>query len=164
VTSPPTDFAGLLGRLLMSGVELILVGGVAGNVHGAARATFDIDVVYGRSPQNLDRLVEALAPVHPYLRGAPPGLPFAWTRETLLRGLNITLTTTLGDIDLLGEVIGGGRYEDLVPSTETVELSGLQCRCVTLDTLIQLKRAAGRPRDLDAIAELEALREERDRT
>jgi predicted nucleotidyltransferase len=153
----------LLGRLLTNGVEFILVGGVAGNVHGAARATFDVDVVYDRSAANLDRLVDALAPVDPYLRGTPPGLPFAFTRETLQRGLNFTLTTTLGDIDLLGEVTGGGRYEDLVPSSETVELFGSTCRCVTLDTLIRLKRAAGRPRDLDAIAELEALKEERDR-
>jgi predicted nucleotidyltransferase len=66
------------------------------------------------------------------------------------------LTTALGDIDLLGEVTGGGGYEDLLPSSETVELFGSRCRCVTLDTLIRLKRAAGRPRDLDAIAELEA--------
>ncbi len=163
MTGGPTDFSGLLERLLHGRVEFILVGGVAGNVHGAARATFDVDVVYGRSSENLDRLVDALAPVRPYLRGAPPGLPFAFTRETLLRGLNFTLTTALGDIDLLGEVTGGGRYEDLLPSSETVELFGAGCRCVTLDTLIQLKRAAGRPRDLDAIAELEALREERDR-
>jgi len=71
----PTDFAGLLKRLLTSKVEFILVGGLAANVHGSARATFDVDVVYRRTPENLDRLVRALAPVQPYLRGAPPGLP-----------------------------------------------------------------------------------------
>jgi hypothetical protein len=56
----------------------------------------------------LGRLVDALAPHHPYLRGAPPGLPFQWDTATLARGLNFTLTTSLGDIDLLGEITGGG--------------------------------------------------------
>jgi predicted nucleotidyltransferase len=66
-------------------------------------------------------------------------------------------------VDLLGEVTGGGRYEDLLEYSEVVELLGLPCRCVTLERLIQIKRAAGRPNDLEAIAELQALLEERDR-
>ena len=143
-------------------MEFILVGGLAANVHGAARATYDIDVVYRRSPENLDRLVRALAPLRPYLRGAPPGLPFVFAPDTLKRGLNFTLTTTLGDIDLLGEVVGGGDYEALAPESVSIELFDRSCRCVSLPTLIRLKRAAGRPKDLEAIAELEALREERE--
>jgi predicted nucleotidyltransferase len=83
--------------------------------------------------------------------------------DTLRRRLNLTLTTSEGDIDLLGEVTGGGAYDNLLPDSEIVSLFGLPCRCVTLETLIRLKRAAGRPRDLDAIAELEALRDERGR-
>lgn len=59
----------------------------------------DLDVVYERSADNLNRLVEALGPLSPYLRGAPPGLPFAFDVATLRRGLNFTLVTTLGDID-----------------------------------------------------------------
>jgi hypothetical protein len=160
---PPTDFAGLLQRLLDADVEFILIGGLAANVHGSARATYDIDVVYRRSTDNLDRLVRALNPVEPYLRGAPPGLPFVFDVETIRRGLNFTLTTTLGDVDLLGEVAGGGSYEALGPMSERIELFGRSCQCVTLPTLIRLKRAAGRPKDLEAIAELEALREERER-
>jgi predicted nucleotidyltransferase len=73
------------------------------------------------------------------------------------------LTTTLGDIDLLGEITGGGGYDQLVSATETIDLFGAACRCVTLEALIRLKRAAGRPKDIEAIAELEALREERSR-
>ena len=86
----PTDFAALLRRLLSVHVEFILVGGVAGNVHGAARATYDIDVLYRRSSDNLARIVDALGPLEPYLRGAPPGLPFTLSVETLRRGLNFT--------------------------------------------------------------------------
>ena len=157
----PTDFAALLRALLSANVEFILVGGVAGNLHGAARATYDVDVLYRRSAENLDRLVAALAPLRPYLRGAPAGLPFRFDADTLRRGLNFTLTTTLGDLDLLGEVAGAGAYDDLQPASEEIALFGLTCRSATLDALIRMKRAAGRPKDLEALAELEALREER---
>ena len=159
---PPTDFAGLLRRLLDARVEFILVGGVAAIVHGSARATFDVDVVYQRSPDNITRLVQALAPFRPYLRGAPPGLPFTFDADTVRRGLNFTLETTLGDIDLLGEVAGGGTYDALVSDCMTVDLFGSACRSVTLETLVRLKRAAGRPKDLEIIAELETLLDERD--
>ena len=73
------------------------------------------------------------------------------------------MTTSAGDIDLLGEVTGGGPYEDLLPQTIEVEIFGITCRCVTLPKLIALKRASGRPRDFDALAELEVLLEEQRR-
>jgi hypothetical protein len=132
--TPPTDFAALLRLLLTSEVEFILVGGLAGNVHGSARATFDVDIVYRRSPENLQRLVQALRSVQPYLRGAPPGLPFVFDTAVLSRGLNFTLTTTLGDLDLLGEVVGGGGYEALLPQSESITIFGASCRCATLAT------------------------------
>src|SRR5439155_14263205 len=103
----------------------------------------------------------ALRPWQPYLRGAPPGLPFRLDHPTVAAGLNFTLTTVHGDLDLLGEVTGGGTYENLLPFTQEVTAIGLTCRVVTLERLIQLKRAAGRPKDLEAIAELQALLEER---
>src|SRR3990167_3614262 len=108
-----TDFAALLRCLSEAGVEFILVGGAAATAHGSARLTQDVDVVYRRSSANLARLVTALAGHAPYLRGAPPGLPFRWDARALERGLNFTLTTDLGDLDLLGEIVGGGTYEDL---------------------------------------------------
>ena len=156
-----TDFSTLLQVLDDHDVAYILVGGAAATVHGSARLTLDVDVVYQRTPDNLARLVSALAPYAPGLRGAPAGLPFQWDVETLNRGLNFTLTTTVGAIDLLGEIAGGGTYERLLPDTDEVIAFGVTCRCVTLDCLIHLKRAAGRVKDLEAIAELEALRDER---
>ena len=88
-----TSFATLLGSLHDAGVEFILVGGVAAVAHGSARLTQDIDVSYARSETNLRRIVTALLPHEPYLRGAPSGLPFEWSVETLRSGLNFTLTT-----------------------------------------------------------------------
>src|SRR4051812_42141544 len=89
-------------------VDFIVVGGLAAIVHGSPRLTQDVDLVYARSADTLQRIVDALRPHEPYLRGAPPGLPFLWDARTLKSGLNFTLRTKLGDIDLLGEITAGG--------------------------------------------------------
>lgn len=148
----------LLKTLNEHGVEYILIGGAAATLHGSARLTQDIDVVYRRTRENIARLVQALAPYHPYPRGAPAGLPFQWDEQTLWRGLNFTLETRLGYLDLWGEVAGGGNYETLQAHTVEAELQDMRVRVVDLETLIRLKRAAGRPKDYEAIAELESLR------
>lgn len=155
-----TDFEGLIRHLKAAGVDFVLVGGFAGTVLGSPRITIDLDISYSRSPDNLERLASALAPLSPYLRGAPPGLPFTLDVPTLARGLNFTLTTSLGDLDLLGEIAGGGTCEQLMPHTRRLRVAGTEIDVVTLPQLIRLKRAAGRPKDLEAIAELEALLEE----
>ena len=158
------EFEKLLGLLSKADVKFILIGGVAGNLHGSARVTYDLDMVYARDRENIRRIVDVLQPHAPYLRGAPPGLPFTLDDKTVRNGLNFTLTTVLGDFDLLGEVSGGGSYEQLLPFTQVVTEAGLEFRCVTLERLIQLKRAAGRPKDFEAIAELQAILEERQST
>ncbi len=155
------DFEAILRVLKGAYVDFIIVGGMAATIHGSARLTNDLDLVYSRGPENLERLAAALAPHDVYLRGAPPGLPFHLDVDTLARGLNFTLTTDLGDLDLLGEIAGGGGYEALIPHADRITLAGMECLCLGLDRLIDVKRAAGRPKDLEAIAELEALREER---
>ena len=155
-----TDYPRLLGALAKSNLEFIVVGGAAATAHGSSRLTLDLDVVYRRTPENLERVVRCMDGLEPYLRGAPPGLPFRWDVETLRRGLNFTLETRAGSIDFLGEIVGGGTYESLLPDAIPVSLFGVECRCLGLARLIQVKRAAGRPKDLEAIAELEAIRDE----
>lgn len=157
-----TDFRALLQALAQARVRFIIVGGAAATAHGSARLTQDLDVVYDRSPENLRRLAAALAPHEPYLRDAPPGLPFALDEQTLAMGLNFTLTTKLGDIDLLGEIVGGGRYSDLEGHTVELRLFGITCLCLDIETLIEVKRAAGRPKDLEVLAELAAIRDSKD--
>ncbi len=142
-----TDFERLLTALTDSNVEFIVIGGFAATAHGSAHVTVDLDVVYRRTSENIDRLAMALQPLVPYLRGAPPGLPFKFDRDTIQRGLNFTLTTTAGDLDALGEATGGGTYDALRPHSETRALFGLEVLFVGLPTLIRLKRAAGRPKD-----------------
>lgn len=157
------DLFSLVRVLSSAGVDYIIVGGVAGNLLGALRTTLDLDVVYSRAPDNVARLVAALAPYRPYLRGAPEGLPFAFDEATVQRGLNFPLTTTLGDLDLLGEVTGGGGFEALKADVVAIEIDDRACWVVSLPKLIALKRATGRGKDREALAELEALLEERDR-
>jgi hypothetical protein len=155
-----TDFGRLLAALSGGAVEFIVIGGMAATAHGSAHVTVDLDIVYSRTTENIDRLAAALAPLAPYLRGAPAGLPFRFDPATIRSGLNFTLTTAAGDLDCLGEATGGGTYEALLPETIVLEVFGQPCRFVGLPALIRLKRAAGRPKDLERIAELEALLEE----
>jgi len=155
-----TDFKALLRLLTDHGVEFIIVGGAAATAHGSARLTLDLDVVYKRTKENIGRIVNALRPIQPYLRGAPAGLPFDWSVETIEKGLNFTLTTTLGALDLLGEIVGGGGYEQLRGETISVEIAGVQCLCLGIERLIQVKRAAGRPKDLEVVAELQQIVDE----
>jgi predicted nucleotidyltransferase len=151
-----TDFASLLAALATHQVEFVVIGGLAVITHGHPRVTADLDVCYARSPDNHRRLVAALAPLHPRLRGAPPELPFLWDEKTLKNGLNFTLVTDLGELDLLGEVTGVGGYANLAFSAEEIELFGQRIRMIDLDTLIVAKAAAGRAKDL---LDLEALRQ-----
>jgi predicted nucleotidyltransferase len=159
-----TDFEKALVALRDGGVDFIVIGGVAGVLHGSAFTTMDLDVVYSRARQNIRRLATALQGHKPYLRNAPPGLPFAWDERTIRNGLNFTLTTDFGDLDLLGEVAGGGNYEAILAHSHEVSGFGLSFRLVDLDMLIVLKRAAGRPKDLPMIAELQGILERRRRT
>ena len=145
-----TDFESLIRRLASGEVRFVVIGGFAGTMLGSPRTTIDLDIVYARDEENLERLVRTLEPISPTLRGAPPNLPFVLDVATLTRGLNFTLTTSLGDLDLLGEVVGGGTYEQLFPHTRRLTVFDAEVSVVTLAQLIRLKRAAGRPRDLAA--------------
>jgi len=152
-----TDFNALLRLLTENKVEFIIVGGAAATAHGSARLTVDLDVVYKRSKENIERMVTALQPIGPYLRGAPLGLPFKWDVATVERGLNFTLITTLGALDLLGEIAGGGGYDQLLPETIKIEIADIECLCLNIERLIKVKRAAGRPKDLEVVAELQTI-------
>ena len=159
MTPTVTDYGALISALDEADVDFILIGGLAANAHGSPRFTQDVDIVYSTDKANLGRIVTALRPLEPYLRGAPPGLPFEWSVKTLASGLNFTLTTTAGSLDILGEIVGGGRYNDLLPHSSTMRLFSCDVRVLDLDALIRAKRAAGRPKDFEALAELELLQE-----
>jgi hypothetical protein len=157
-----TQFKALLTALGQNDVSFVIVGGVAAALHGAMRVTYDLDIVYDRSFENLQRVVAALAPLKPYPRDAPPGLPFQLNEETLRRGLNFKFATAKGVIDLMGELAGVGSFP-VVRAAHTLEaeISGVRYPFLDLESLIVARRAAGRAKDLEAIAELETIRDER---
>ncbi len=156
-----TQFEALLSALRREEVSFVIIGGIAATLHGSARLTNDLDIVYERSVTNYERLTRALRPFNPYLRGAPSGLPFRFDAETIKRGLNFTLRTNSGDVDLLGELTGVGSFQAVLEQSLEVALFGTTFRFINLEALIRSKRAAGRPKDFEVIAELETIREER---
>lgn len=158
----PLDVEGFLKCLHEQRVDFVLVGGLAMIAQGSAYITKDIDICYSRTPENLAALVTAMAPLHPYLRGAPPGLPFRFDVPTLEAGLNFTLTTDLADIDLLGEISGIGGYAQARLQSEEKIIYGLQVFALSIDGLITSKKAAARTKDQLHILELVELKKLRD--
>jgi hypothetical protein len=140
-------------------VDCVIVGGVAAAFHGSMILTNDLDVCYSRKTDNLERLAQALQSVHARLRNAPDDIPFILDARTLKSGLNFTFNTEIGSLDLLGEVRGVGFYEDVVADSVAAELFGYRFAVIDIGKLIAAKRAAGRPKDLIAIPELEAIQE-----
>jgi len=157
--APPVDFdpCRLINILVSHSVEFIIIGGIAGILHGVSRPTYDVDVLYRRTPENLRKIADALAPYKPYLRDMPEGLPFVFDFDTLYRGLNFTLVTTEGPIDFLGSVPGAQNYDDLLPDALMMEICGQKIQVANLERLIEMKRLAGRPRDFEFIAMLNRL-------
>ena len=153
------EFSRAIHVLCDAGVEFVVVGGLSAFFHGSSRLTFDLDICYARTSANLRRLVAALAPFHPRPRGFPADLPFLWDETTLRNGGLFTLTTDLGDIDLLAELGGVGTYEEALARSVRIEAFDREFSTLDLSSLLDSKRAAGRPKDQLDIAELEAIRE-----
>jgi hypothetical protein len=152
----------MIGALVAHQVKAILIGGLAMRAHGSAHITEDADFCYERSAANCTALAEAMAPFHPYMRGAPPGLPFKFDTATIQAGLNFTLVSDLGDIDFLGEIRGIGYYDKVLSLCVEKTIFGHRIQVLSLEGLIAAKKLAGRAKDLGHILELEELRKLRD--
>jgi hypothetical protein len=135
-----------------------MIGGLAMRAQGSAHITDDFGLCYNRTKSNMQALVSAFAPIHPYLRGAPPGLPFRFDAPTVEGGLNFALNTDLGDVDVLGDVKGIGFYEQVLAQSEAKMLFDFSVRVLTLEGLIASKTAAGRLKDRNHLLELEELK------
>lgn len=141
-------------------VRFVVIGGVAGNLHGSTRVTNDLDICYARDEANLERLVEALGTINPRLRGVDDEVPFILDEKTIRMGDHFTFVTDLGDLDILGTPRGVKGFEELYRAGQDMDLGDLTVRAASIDDLIAMKRAAGRPQDLADIETLGALREE----
>jgi hypothetical protein len=159
--SAPFDLFRALRALLADEVRFIVIGGVASRSWGSPTLTNDLDICYERSPSNLEALARTLRELQATLRGAPAGLPFVIDARTLSMGDAFTFNTAAGAMDCLGTPAGTKGYPDLIVNAQTVQVDDLVFPIASLDDLLRMKRAAGRPKDLIEIEILSALEEER---
>ena len=155
-----TDYPALLMELHGAGVEFIIVGGFAAALRGCAIGTRGLEIVYSRTRENVTRLISAVARHGAYLVGPVPGLPFRPDVQTIEAHPDLTARTGLGAVTLLQRLPGGSTYGDLLPDCERMTVFGVDCRCLALKKLIEVKRAAGSREDLREAADLEAHLEE----
>ncbi len=137
---------------------MVLIGGLAVILHGGDHVTQDADFAFSRKRENAKLIVQALAPFHPRPWQWPEELPFVWDDQTLMNSSVLTLQTDIGRIDLLAEPSGSSDYLALRSRALDVEINGRVVPVASIDDLIAMKRAAGRPKDLAHIAELETIK------
>ncbi len=154
----------LLRVLVAHGVDFVVIGGMAGSARGSAYITRDLDIAYARDPHNLERLAAALREVAARLRGAPADVPFLLDEKTLAAGAHFTFDTDSGPLDLLDRPDGSPSYDALRRRAGApMEVDGHQVLVASLDDLIAMKEATGRPRDQVVASELRLLSDELNR-
>jgi predicted nucleotidyltransferase len=152
----------ILLLLAQHDVDFVVVGGYAVAAYGSSLVTQDVDICCDFSPENLMRIQQALEGNNPVHRMTTKRLPLVLTTEQC-RGLkNLYLDTDAGQLDCLGSILGVGDFDAVKRHSIVVEIDGVECRLISLDTLIEAKKAMGRPRDMEAVRQLEAIKEKMD--
>jgi hypothetical protein len=161
---PPHAPVDALEALVARRVRFVVIGGFASQLRGSPSLTGDTDVCYARDQENLERLDLALEDLEASLRGAPKDVAFMLDARALEAGAHFTFDTTAGALDILGHPPGiTGGYEELERAADEMEIApGLSVKVSSIDDLIRMKRAAGRPKDLIEVEVLGALRDEID--
>jgi predicted nucleotidyltransferase len=152
----------ILRTLLDNDVRFVLIGGLAAQVHGSPSLTGDVDICFALDRENLTRLSEALASMAAIRRGMDAGMNAPIDDRALRAGDVFTLSTRYGDLDLLAHPDPRLDFESLMSRSIAAEILGVQVRVASLSDLIDMKRAAGRPKDRVELEILGALRDELD--
>jgi predicted nucleotidyltransferase len=160
---PPLKLSRLLEVLDRHAVDFIVIGGIAGIIHGSAHPTYDFDVLYARDRKNLERMAAALKELDVTLVNAPADLPFQIDARTLAAGSNFTFESDLGRFDILGHAEGMRDYETMRADAISEHLWGIPVRAASIDDLVRMKKTAGRPKDRDMVEELTSLAEDQRR-
>jgi hypothetical protein len=143
-------------------VRFVVIGGYAAQLRGSPSVTRDTDICYSRDDENLERLAAALQELQATLRGAPKDIPFILDAKTLRMGDHFTFDSVAGALDCLGTPAGVRSFEELERVADSFDLGGFTVKVASIDDLIRMKRAAGRPKDLIEVEVLGALRDEID--
>lgn len=162
MTVAPFDPLAALRALTEAGVDFVVVGGIAGRLHGSVTVTNDLDICYHRSSENLERLSTVLIAAGARLRGVDEDLPFTPDPATLAAGDAFTFVTRFGNLDIFGSPVGVAGFASLSAGAVSYDLDGTTVKVASLDDLISMKLAAGRPKDLIEAEVLGALRDEID--
>ena len=149
-----------LTTLVDHGVRFVIIGGFAGRLWGSTTVTNDLDICYARDSKNLFALGNALRDLRAVLRGVPPDLPFQLDARSLALGDSFTFATTAGNLDCLATPAGSGGFQDLISGAAEVAIGALRVPVASLEDLMRLKQAAGRPKDRIELEILSALKEE----
>lgn len=154
----------VLRELNEAGVRYVVIGAFAGRLLGSPTMTRDLDICYGRDGGNVEALAGVLQGLHARLRGVDDHVPFQLDARSLAAGDSFTFVTDAGDLDILGTPDGTTGFNDLAKTAVETDLDGLVVLVTSIDDLIRMKRAAGRPKDLIEIEVLGSLRDELDRS
>jgi hypothetical protein len=152
------DFPNLLGRLVEGDVDFVIVGGFAGVVHGCNYVTQDIDICCDFSPENLHRLQKALAGLHPVHRMTPNRLKLQLNEDNCRQFNNLYLDTDVGQLDCISFIEGIGDFKKVKKASQIIKAGKIKLRVLSIDALIKAKKAMNRPRDKEAILQLEAIK------
>ena len=145
----------LIARLAKAGVDFVVIGGVAVVAQASPRFTKDLDITYAADTANHERIAGVLADVHARLRGSGEDVPFVPDARTLSQIEILTLETDDGGLDLLLAPAGSPAYRELAANADAANIDGTTFLVASIDDLIAMKRAAGRPQDLIDIESLE---------
>jgi predicted nucleotidyltransferase len=160
---PKSDVRRIAEIMDAHGVEYLVIGGQAETLMGSPRVTYDVDLCYRRTPENLAKLAIALRSLQARLRNVPADVPVILDARSLQMGTNFTFHTSIVDLDILGYVEPIGEYDDLNKSAETYRLTdGQLVRTISLDDLLRVKRTIKRFKDSESLFQLTAIKRLRD--
>ena len=137
------DLAGLIAALRDGGVRFVAIGGIAVAAHAVVRATEDLDVVPDPATQNIDALANTLAALDARLVRNPERGVDAEVRSALHRGRNVTVSTRLGDLDIVQRLPGVPSYTRLDADALDATILGTPLRVCSREHLIAMKQARG---------------------
>jgi hypothetical protein len=152
------DFFNLLKRLTNTGVDFVIVGGFAGVVYGCTFVTEDIDICCDFSAENLIRLQKALVKLHPVHRMTPKKIKFQLNQKHVAQFKNLYLDTDIGQLDCLSYINGLGDFSEVKKSSIPIEVEGMKLYVLSIDALIKAKMAMNRPKDKEAVRQLEEIK------
>jgi predicted nucleotidyltransferase len=154
---PELDVEAILERLTARGVDFVVIGGIAAVLLGSPRLTQDLDICFATDAGNLEALGNALLDLEARLWDVADEVPFVPDAATLRRVALLTLGTKAGKLDVMSRPSGAAPYAALRSRAERLSVGKFSVLVASLEDLIEMKRKAGRPKDVADVVELEAI-------